>query len=240
MGARLSNDLPIGEVTGHIYLDAHEASGVFRSARSPSCDTGTGDPQPMAPVHRARAGLRRYVASAELCSFCTFTLREPDSVISLAGRFRALIKRERRDGRFPYAWVLEAGLTRPHVHLFSPQGRAEALTSNWRWGTTDTQHLEGLASLRAAANYASKEFLNPPLPKRYNPARGFQPEAIQISAATTEEFLAAAIALRGGEAPTTVHRAEWGAVSIGWGEGSPSGSAGSFCADRADEFCHRW
>lgn len=192
----------------------------------------------MVGFYRGRAALRRYVCASNLDRFCSLTARQHLQPACLAAAVRRFTQRTQRLRKRPYVWVAEAGRAKPHIHFFCSDDLAELLASQWTLGHTDIQRLDGLESMRAASNYAAKDFQSPLLPKRYQPARGFKPEQIAIRASSREEFESTAIQIMGGERPTSGYGCEGsaGSLTLGWGPGSPLASTGNFSIDRADAF----
>ncbi|MCP3877273.1 MAG: hypothetical protein GY701_02595 [Sulfitobacter sp.] len=216
-----------------------EATGAIRSGQGKYPSSTSSDYQPMVAVYRARGKLRRFVCNSRLANFCSLTTRTWQEAKQLAKHFNRLRDLERAEqGEFPYAFVAETGEVRPHLHAFATDHFARRLLTSWEIGVVDIQHLADLESMRAAANYAAKGFLNPPLPTRYYTSRSFQPEAVAIQAETRLGWHEQAVTVMGGEEPTSSRGFddERCGINLGWGPGRPTAGTGSFSADRADEF----
>lgn len=207
MGARPTNDFRPAPVTGRVWPGAHEATGFVGAAsqRRPRPVSAVGTSSTSVAVSRAATKLRRYVCANSLNKFVTLTTATTfETIETLALDVKALLRRMRRRlGRFAYLWVPEAGVHRPHVHLFVDQSAAELVGRLWP-AIVKALQLRSIAELRAKAAYVSKDFATPVLSSRYYPARGFQPEYIEIEASSRQDFIDQASVVFGGAQPDHV------------------------------------
>lgn len=199
-----------GSWTGTLYPGAGELVGAMRmrgvarpfvtSVAAQRCHERDG-------LLRALRRIRRFVTSNHLRLFITTTFAHAPTVENAIGDMERFVRRCRyRHDAFPFVWTLERGEQRGrlHGHLLAPVGLTATFEECWPHGGVHARVVgESLQEMRNQAEYLAKSFEDPVLPDQcYRVAKGFQPEAIRIEAASAEALLAEAEVRMGLDAAT--------------------------------------
>lgn len=212
-----------------VYLEAREASGVFRSGAGPThryVAPGKGSDSPRAleeAARRARRTLRRYAASNRLNRLGTLTYgaprcSDPAQVRQHAGMFFRSLRSALGGKPFPYIWVPELHKDGEHFHLHFAVGRyvpVGVIRAAWGRGHVHIKLLGNLPvgsgtvdEARLAARYLSKYVSKSLLESgkrlegmhRYDLAQGFHPKPHRLyGGRTSDVVLSAASGLMGGD-----------------------------------------
>lgn len=181
-----------GRWAGSLFIGAGELSGsmVLRSTQRRSVVSAERC-QVRGGAARAARKTRLFVVANDLRSSVTLTFGSALRPMRAAHEVKLLMRRcgHRRE-RFPYLWVLERGERRGrlHCHLLLPASMGYIAAELWSHGTVDVVvKPPGFEALRKSAAYIAKAFDSPVLDgQRYKVPKGFQPEAIPITAANAE------------------------------------------------------
>ena len=213
-----------GGWSGSLFIGAGELSGcmVLRSTQPSSVassDRYRDRSQDSEGAARAAKVTRLYVVANDLRSLVTLTFNSLPEPKRAAHEVKLLMRRcSHARGRFPNLWTLERGSLRGriHCHLLLPASLGPLADEMWSHGKVDVQTMPGgFGALREAAAYVSKAFDCPVLdPQRYRVAKGFQPEAIPIAAASAELLVQEADARMGtygqiGHRSSLIVSAQW-------------------------------
>ena len=209
-----------GRWTGSLFIGAGELSGsmVLRSAQRRSVVTAERC-QVREGAARAARKTRLFVVANDLRSSLTLTFGSALRPMQAAHEVKLLMRRcgHHRE-RFPYLWVLERGERRGrvHCHLLLPASMGHIAAAMWNHGTVDVVvKPPNFEALRRSAAYVAKAFDSPVLDgQRYKVPKGFQPEAIPITAANAELLVQEAEARMG--VPALFDRRSGLTVSAQW------------------------
>jgi len=226
-----------------LYPEAAEGSGCFVPMLRRSA-VGGGAPDlersEQEAARRARSKLRRYCAANRLNRFATLTYAgagcfDPQQLrVGVSEFFRGL-RRELGGQPVPYAWAPEwhPGGHGLHVHFAVGRYVRQSLIRDvWGRGITHIKLIgdlpvgsgalgEARQAARYLAKYVSKNVADERVPRlhRYEVARGFQPEKVELSGDSDVAVIEQASELMGGQ-PERVWRSSeqegWRAPPAYW------------------------